>query len=231
MFPLLGVAPALGRTFLPEDFQEGKDKVVVLSDRLWRRRFNTDAGILGQKLLLDGEPYTVTGVMPPKFRFAPFWITNAEMWSPQNLAESADNRGGHSLRPFARLRPGVSRAEAQAEMNTICARLAKAYPDTDAGFTVQVDPLPEKVVGDVRPALLMLLGAVGFVLLIACANVANVQLARALGRTREIALRTALGAGRLRIGRQLLTESVVLSLAGGVLGRRLAENLYRERRE
>lgn len=222
MFPLLGVGPALGRTFLPEDFRKGKDKVVLLSDRLWRRRFNADPGILGQKLLLDGDPYIVAGVMPPKFRFAPFWITQAEMWSPQNVAENANNRGGHSLRPFARLRPGVSRAQAQAEMDTICARLAKAYPDTDAGFTVQVDPLREKVVGDVRPALLMLLGAVGFVLLIACANVANLQLARALARTREIALRTALGAGRLRIVRQLLTESVLLSLAGGVLGLILA---------
>jgi predicted permease len=222
MFPLLGVAPALGRTFLPEDFQKGKDGVVVLSDRLWQRRFNRDPGILGQKLLLNGEPYTVTGVMSPKFRFAPFWITQAELWAPQNLADHADNREGHSLRPFARLKTGVTREKAQAEMDTICARLAKAYPDSDAGFTVKVDLLPERVVGDVRPALLIVLGAVGFVLLIACANVANVQLARALSRTREIAVRTALGAGRARIIRQLLTESVVLSLAGGLLGLVLA---------
>ncbi len=222
MLRLLGVAPALGRAFLPEDFQKGKDHVVVLSDHLWQRRFNHDPGVIGQQILLDREPYTVIGVMPPKFRFAPFWITGAEMWGPQNQADRSANRAGHSLRPFARLKPGVTRTQAQAEMDTICSRLAKAYPDSDAGFTVQVQPLFEKVVGNVRPALLMILGAVGFVLLIACANVANVQLARALGRTREIAIRTAMGAGRMRIVRQLLTESVVLSLAGGALGLLLA---------
>src|SRR5579863_7906929 len=129
MFPLLGVAPALGRTFLPEDFQKGKDQVVVLSQQLWQRRFGGDPNISGQKILLDGEPYTIIGVMPPKFRFAPFWITHAEMWAPQNLADRLDNREGHSLRPFARLRPGVRREQAQAEMDTICSRLAKAYPD------------------------------------------------------------------------------------------------------
>ena len=222
MLPLLGVAPVLGRAFLPEDFQAGKDHVVLLSYRLWQRRFNSERGILGEKLLLDNEAFTVIGVMPPTFRFAPFWITQAEMWAPQNLADRADQRAGHSLRPFARLKPGVSVKQAQAEMDAICARLAKAYPDADAGFTVRVEPLREKVVGNVRPALLIILGAVGFVLLIACANVANVQLARALARTREIAVRTALGAGRLRIVRQLLTESVVLSLIGGAAGLLLA---------
>ncbi len=222
MLQLLGVAPLLGRAFLPEDFQAGKDHVVLLSYRLWRRRFNSDRGILGQKLMLDNEAYTAIGVMPPEFRFAPFWITQAEMWAPQNLDGRADQRAGHSLRPFARLKPGVNVKQAQAEMDAICARLAKAYPDADAGFTVRVEPLREKVVGDVRPALLIILGAVGFVLLIACANVANVQLARALARTREIAVRTALGAGRLRIVRQLLTESVVLSMVGGAAGLLLA---------
>jgi len=222
MFQLLGIAPAVGRTFQPDDFQKGKDHVVVLSDHLWQRRFNHDPGVIGQKILLDQEPYTVVGVMPPKFRFAPFWITGAEMWAPQNQADRAANREGHSLRPFARLKPGITQTQAQAEMDAICARLAKAYPDSDASLKVQVQPLLEKAVGDVRPALLISLGAVGFVLLIACANVANVQLARALGRTREIAIRTALGAGRLRIVRQLLTESVVLSLAGGALGLLLA---------
>jgi putative ABC transport system permease protein len=222
MFRLLGVPPALGRTFVPEDFQAGKDHVVVLSDRLWKRRFNRDRGVIGQQILLDREPYTIVGVMPPKFRFMPFWITGAEIWGPQNQANRSVNRAGHSLRPLARLKPGVTCTRAQAEMDAICSRLAKAYPDSDASLTIQVQPLLEKVVGDVRPALLMILGAVGFVLLIACANVANVQLARALGRTREIAIRTAMGAGRLRIVRQLLTESVVLSLGGGALGLVLA---------
>lgn len=222
MLPLLGVAPMLGRAFVAEDFQAGKDHVVLLSYRLWQRRFNSDRSILGQKLLLDNEAYTAIGVMPPEFRFAPFWSTQAEMWAPQNLADRAGQRAGHSLRPFARLKPGVNVKQAQAEMDAICARLAKAYPDADAGFRVKVQLLREKVVGDVRPALLIILGAVGFVLLIACANVANVQLARALARTREIAVRTALGAGRLRIVRQLLTESVVLSLIGGAAGLLLA---------
>jgi putative ABC transport system permease protein len=207
MFQLLGIAPAVGRTFQPDDFQRAKDHVVVLSDHLWQRRFNHDPGVIGQKILLDQEPYTVVGVMPPRFSFAPFWITGAEMWAPQNQADRSANREGHSLRPFARLKPGITRAQAQAEMDGICGRLAKAYPDSDAGFKVQVQALLEKAVGDVRPALMIILGAVGFVLLIACANVANVQLARALGRTREIAIRTALGAGRLRIVRQLLTKA------------------------
>ena len=218
MLPLLGVAPWLGRAFLPEDFKAGKDHVVLLSYRLWQRRFNSDRGIVGQQLLLNSESYTVVGVMPPAFRFAPFWITQAEMWAPQNPADRAAERTVHSLRPFARLKPGTGMKQAQAEMDAICSRLAKAYPDADAGLVVKVEPLREKVVGDVRPALLIILGAVGFVLLIACANVANVQLARALARTREIAVRTALGAGRLRIVRQLLTESVVLSLTGGAAG-------------
>ena len=222
MLHLLGVAPLLGRAFLPEDFENGKDRVVLLSHRLWQRRFNGDPGIVGQKVLLDNESYTAIGVMPRQFRFAPFWITEAEIWAPQNPADRAAQRTGHSLRPFARLKPGVSIQTAQAEMDSICAGLAKAYPDADAGVSVRVEPLDEKVVGDIRPALLILMGAVGFVLLIACANVANVQLGRAVARTREIAVRTALGAGSLRIVRQLLTESVVLSLIGGVLGLLLA---------
>jgi putative ABC transport system permease protein len=222
MFHLLGVQPSLGRAFVPDDFVEGKEKVVVLSDRLWQRRFNRDRGVLGEKLMLDNEPYTVIGIMPPQFRFAPFWITQAEMWAPFSLAKRANDRGGRSLRPFARLKPNFTRAQAQAEMDAICARLEKAYPDTDTGVRVRVEALQDKVVGNVRPALLILLGAVGCVLLIACANVANLQLARAAARRKEIAIRAALGAGRKRIARQVLTESMVLALAGGVLGLLLA---------
>src|SRR6185295_12937653 len=221
-FLLLGVAPLMGRTLLPEDFRPGREQVVVLSHRLLQRRFNADPGMLGQKLLLDGEAHTVIGVMPPKFRFTPFWITQAEMWAPLPLANRSADRDGHSLRPFARLKPGVSREQAQAEMDTICRRLAEAYPDTDAGIALKVESMQEKVVGDVKPALLIVLGAVGFVLLIACANVANLQLARAAARQREIAIRAALGAGRLRIARQLLSESMVLACVGGLLGVLLA---------
>jgi predicted permease len=222
MFHLLGVQPSLGRTFVPDDFVEDKDHVVVLSDRLWQRRFNRDRGVLGEKLILDGEPYTVVGIMPPQFRFAPFWITQAEMWAPFSLAKRANDRSGSSLRPFARLKPNVTRAQAQAETDAICTRLEKAYPDTNTGVRVRVDALHDQVVGNVRPALLIMLGAVGFVLLIACANVANLQLARAAARRKEIAIRAALGAGRKRIVRQVLTESLVLALTGGALGLLLA---------
>jgi len=218
MFHVLGVPAELGRTFVPDDFTDGGQHVVVLSHRLWQVRFHQDPGVLGQRLMLDGEPYTVAGVMPPTFRFAPFWMTHAEMWAPMLLAKRANDRGGNSLRVFGRLKPGVSRAQAQAEMDLICARLEKAYPETDAGFHVRVDALHEMVVGNVRPALLVMLGAVGFVLLIACADVANLQLVRAAGRRKEIAIRAALGAGRGRIARQLLIESLVLALAGGALG-------------
>jgi putative ABC transport system permease protein len=218
MFQLLGVPPLIGRTFQSDDFQPGKDHVLVLSHRLWQRRFGGNPNVVGQSLALNGETYLVAGVMPPQFQFAPFWATKAEFWAPLDLAARATQRDGHSLRVFARLKPGVTRAHAQAEMETIWRRLEKAYPDSDSGRTVQVDPLLEKVVGDIRPALLMLAGAVAFVLLIACANVANLLLVRGASRQKELAVRTALGASRGRTIRQLLTESVMLSTLGGVFG-------------
>ncbi len=217
MIPLLGVSPLLGR-----GFDKAEDKQVLLSYALWKRRFGGDNGILGQKLTLNGEPYTVAGIMPPSFHFAPFWITRSEMWVPLSLANRINDRAGRSLRVFARLRAGVSVQQAGAEMSAIAHRLAAAYPKTNAKLDMAIVPLQEKVVGAVRPTLLVLLGTVGFVLLIACANVANLMLTRAVARRKEVALRLAMGAGRTRLIRQLLTESVLISGLGGLAGLALA---------
>jgi putative ABC transport system permease protein len=217
-FGVLGVPPRLGRGFTPEDNRPGAQRVVVLSHALWQRRFGGDPGILGRVLTLDGEPHTVVGVAAESFRFP----SDAEVWRPLALEITDDMRGGHWLSTFARLRPGVTLEEAQTEMETIARRLAEAYPDTNTGWSVNLFRLDDLVVEDVQTALWVLMATVGLVLLIACANVASVLLARNAGRQREVAIRSALGAGRGRLLGQFLAESVLLALGGGALGLVLA---------
>ncbi len=218
MFQLLGVSPIVGRTFSSGEDHTASDRVVVLSHDLWVRRFGGDRNVVGQQLTLDGSSFTIIGVMPPEFQFAPFWASHTELWAPLNLEARAHDRRGQSLRVFARIKSGVTRAQSQAEVVTIFGRLEQQYAADNKGLNLAVVSLHEKVVGKTRPALLILLGAVGFLLLIACANVANLMMTRATSRQKEIALRTALGANRGRIARQLLTESVILALAGGGFG-------------
>ena len=222
MLPMLGVGPLLGRVFRPDEDEPGAHPVILLSYGLWQRRFGADPGILGRDITLSGVAYTVVGVMPSSFRFAPFWQTQAELWSPLVLANKSNDRSSNSLRVFARLKPAVSIRQAQAEMDTVARRLAAAYPETNAKVGISMLSLHEKVVGPIRSTLLILLGTVVFVLLIACANVSNLLLTRAIARRKEMALRLAVGASRLRLIRQLLTESVFLAALGGGAGFLLA---------
>ena len=225
-FPMLGVEPVLGRSFLPEEDAAGAERVAIITDGLWQRRFGSDPSIIGKPLTLNGQPYTVVGVLPKNFRFPdPFQSTMEEnaIWVPIAFSsEEAGNRGGHYLLVYARSKPNVTVKQAQADMSTIAARLQQQYPDTNTSVGAVVTSLHEQVVGDIRPALLILLGAVAFVLLIACANVANLLLARAAARQKETAIRTALGATRSRLIGQFLTESVLLAGMGGVVGLLLA---------
>lgn len=218
-FETLGVSPLVGRIFNPEEDQPGHTNVVVLSYRFWQEHLGANADIVGHNIIMDGQNYLVAGVMPESFRFPEF----AQVWTPMGWTDAERAvRGEHHSVVIARLRPGVDVKQAQAEMNTISSRLEQLYPADDKGWGALVVALHDDLVRDIRPALLVLLGAVAFVLLIACANVANLALAKMFSRQKEIAIRTALGATSWRVLRQVLTESVLLAALGGVLGIALA---------
>ncbi len=218
-FSVLGVQPIHGRVFLPAEDQPGRNQEIILAYKFWQSRYGSDPNVVGRTINLDGSPYIIVGVMGPRMTRPDF----AQGWTPLGLtAEEAAVRGEHHFLAIGRLKPGVTLPQAQAEMNTISHRLELAYPADDKGWGASVISMREDLIGDVRPALLTMLGAVGFVLLIACSNVANLIFARAISRRKEVAIRSALGATRKRIVQSILAEAIVLSLCGGALGLLLA---------
>ena len=238
LLSLIGIKPLHGRLFLSGEDQPQASRVLILSNPLWQRTFGANPNIVGQTVALNGDSYTVVGIMPPDYKFPPafsatvaasqYAMPNADLWVPLTPEPVLIPRDIRALFMIGRLKPGVTPAAAQAEMNVIAGRLQKEYPAVDADMQVDVVPLRQQITGDIRLALLVLFGAVGCVLLIACANVANLLLAKSSGRQKEVAIRTALGATRLRIIRQLLTEGMLLGLAGGLLGSLLAILVLRQ---
>jgi len=222
-FPLFKTNPISGRTLQPADMPDGAEPVMVISYALWQKRFGGAAGVVNSKVTLNGKPATIVGIMPPGFAYP----SDTETWVAQSLNEPNQPRDNRFVSVVTRLKPKVSITQAQTEMDTINQRLAQNYIETNSGWSVRLVELRESLVGNLRTSLLILLGAVAFVLLIACANVANLLLARAIYRQKEIAVRTALGASRMRIVRQLLTESTLLSLVSGVVGFTLSLGLIK----
>jgi predicted permease len=225
-FPILGVNPILGRNFTPEEDRRGANPTVLISEGLWKRKFGSDRNVIGKRLIVAGQPRTIIGVIPASFRLHVFNFRTADVY--EAIGEETDptfylRDSYRGMDAIGSLKPGVTLAQARDDMKRVNAGLADAYPNVDGNIKANIIPLKDNIVGDMRSALLVLLGAVGFVLLIACVNVANLLLARSTARQREFSVRAALGAGQIRILRQLLTESVLLSALGGMFGLILAK--------